>query len=186
MLPRILALFGSRSKRTSSASTRSRLSLVSVKNSRNRSSILRRLGTTTSHVRRAAMRARCGRQARRRLNDPGQSVAKGFNFGCGEENATARAATAAPSARRHHDGLAFAPAERRARILAPESRCKTAGRRGHRPSGPGCRRAVRRWRRHTSVKTGRGDGIRANLRPDRPPSLCPHAGWRPREHEHVQ
>src|SRR6185295_1657385 len=51
ILPRILALFGSCSKRTSSTSTTSRLSLVSVRNSRSKSSmddLLREFLTETS------------------------------------------------------------------------------------------------------------------------------------------
>src|ERR1700737_1117673 len=50
MLSRILELFGSCSNRTSWLSTVSRLSLVSVRNSRNRSSIRTRLPSTSVTV----------------------------------------------------------------------------------------------------------------------------------------
>src|SRR5450759_1656464 len=53
MLSRILALFGSCSNRTSWLSTVSRLSLVSVRNSRNRSSMKQALGRTGARLRHA-------------------------------------------------------------------------------------------------------------------------------------
>src|SRR6201999_2399504 len=68
MLSKIFALFGSCSNRTNWLSTVSRLSLVSVKNSRNKSSI-------------KATLVRTGRATSTRLSERGQLLCKAFKFG---------------------------------------------------------------------------------------------------------
>src|ERR1700760_4600143 len=68
MLSKIFALFGSCSNRTNWLSTVSRLSLVSVKNSRNKSSMKPTL-------------VRTGRATSTRLSESGQLLCKAFKFG---------------------------------------------------------------------------------------------------------
>src|SRR6185437_10746761 len=114
MLSKILALFGSCSNRTNWLSTVSRLSLVSVKNSRNKSSMKPTL-------------VRTGRATSTRLSEFGQLLCKAFKFGfvIGKERSQQRdksiprqrrravnlwltmIARRRLSGRRHHDRIAF-------------------------------------------------------------------------------